>query len=91
MPGDSDGSGSRAYVLPALSDAVRHQALTLGRYHSQGKSRVEIRLFSVTTRFTSCQAFFFAPPIRWLRVGFEAEQYRGKGRLYAENSRLWPG
>ena len=35
--------------------------------------------------------FFLAPPIRWLRVGFEAEQYRGKGRLYAENSRLWSG
>ena len=39
VPGDTDGSGSRAHVLPALSDALRHQALTLGRYHSQGECR----------------------------------------------------
>lgn len=36
MPGDPDGSGSRAYVIPPLPDAVRHQALALRRHHPQG-------------------------------------------------------
>lgn len=34
VPGDPDGSGSRAYVVSSLPDVVRHQALALCRHHS---------------------------------------------------------
>lgn len=34
VPGDPNGSRSRAYVLPPLPDAVRHQALALRRHYS---------------------------------------------------------
>lgn len=34
VPGHSNGSRSRANVIFALSDAVRHQALTLSGHHS---------------------------------------------------------
>lgn len=34
VPGDPDGSGSRAYVVSSLPDAVRHQALAFRRHHS---------------------------------------------------------
>ena len=37
MPGHSNGSRSRADVVFAVSDAVRHQALTLSWHHSQGE------------------------------------------------------
>lgn len=40
MPGDSDGAGPREDVLPALSDAVRHQTSALCRHHSQGGKKV---------------------------------------------------
>jgi len=33
MPGDPDGSGSRAYVVSSLPDAVWHQALALRRHY----------------------------------------------------------
>lgn len=36
VPGDSDGAGPREDVLPALPDAVWHQASSLGRHHTQG-------------------------------------------------------
>lgn len=37
VPGHSNGSRSRANVIFALSDAVRHQTLTYSRHHSQGE------------------------------------------------------
>lgn len=46
VPGDSDGAGPRKDVLPALSDAVRHQTSALCRHHSQGGKAFAIFLSS---------------------------------------------
>lgn len=85
MSGNPDGSGSRTYVLSALSNAMRHQTLTLGRYHSQGEwFRISGNVKSYVL-LTRCFLFITG------ELGFKAEQYSGKGRLYIEDSRFWPG
>ena len=36
VPGDTNGPGPRAHELPALSDAVWHQASPFSRHNTQG-------------------------------------------------------
>lgn len=38
LPSHTDGPGPRAHVLPALPDALRHQAFAFRRDHTQGKN-----------------------------------------------------
>ena len=38
VPGDPDGAGPREAVLPALPDAVRHQAPARRRHHTPRES-----------------------------------------------------
>lgn len=37
LPGDSDGTGPREDVLPAVPDVVWNQTPALSRYHPQGE------------------------------------------------------
>lgn len=65
VPGHSNGSRSRANVVFALSDAVRHQTLTYSRHHSQGELRRTLLLNFICEAFpddfeASETSFFFA-------------------------------
>lgn len=72
VPGHPDGPGPRADVVPAVPNAVRHQASPLGGHHSPG--RLSRRIASSKHNSNGRSPF---------HAGFEAIQHRREIGLYA--------